>query len=1105
MNIHEHDDYEKLVKLFYPSLEASGNIYYGQTRKLTMDEILGKNDMGFESHIESEKQGTDYSKFFNWKIGPLHGSVRVGDLETFPLAYAKYKLVITNRTVENHLNSASFPTYENEIACIFDSIAYTTGNPVDESESWDGRHFYVDDNCTNKYLYIALVDYYSNEEFSDPLHTPLCITNIGDSAGRFQLDNNNVNNAHYLISYGDGKWHTLELNTEIPVDPHTSVYIKGHRDSQLGSSHLSFITSFDCTISGNINSLLDEYRYSEIDDLSANKTPSGYDIGNYTFYELFKNARTIVDVSRLQLPSHTLCNGCYYGMFRGCTEITISPNLVAEDGILNCYAYMFYGCTKLSHVRCNTNLVDNYEASSNWLFDVSQNGLILADSNKVDYNFYPSDWVNLPYDESSIPITIANFGGPTYIRLVKSKYYNLLEDNEYQYYDVDNNSWEDLELSVYDESTEQYTYGTAVYINTGYYTQVRCKSHNVNQTGDVFNEVPGSYVYFKVQSPNSYDSSDSTVYDDPQLHIAGNVNSMLISSDYNHLTDISEYSFAFEYLFDSLQYVKNIPKLYNDTLSEWCYLGMFNNCYATSSPDLLAAHLATGCYAFMFNNSNIIIAPYIHTSELASYCCYNMFNECSDLLCTYRLPDTALHEGCYNSMFKQCISLTSVQPLIYSSISAIGCFEEMFYSCEKLQSIKWLASDFVASEVADNMLYGVAIRLDPFRFYCNSREWDVNSLEIIGMNSLYEWNIIDLYEKIKEGETDEEKTSVYRSQYMITSGSDSDQNGKGKLDGDGNYESSFDENGNHPMGSYNTDGSYNQEIWGYKSFNSPVQFRNGIYCGNIYDYNFSVSSYSFDLAGTAEFKGVSISTNGVSAAETGTKSSIALGYTGLMGANSESEIYITADTIYIGRTPTEYYVTISNSDITVFSSVYPSNTNEYDLGSTIYRWNTAYINSVDITGNILPYYNSNTNQLSEVNIGSDDKKIKNIYADNFHGVITHPDESFYYDHGDKTEVLPLVGQIFIAKLYGEWGSTPILRPGDGIYTSGEEFKSGLYYFKQIAANGNTNYFRKFNMSSLDGTQDWLDITYNSVAYYRILSYAINSINEHKSMLVIRVS
>ena len=55
-------------------------------------------------------------------------------------------------------------------------------------------------------------------------------------------------------------------------------------------------------------------------------------------------------------------------------------------------------------------------------------------------------------------------------------------------------------------------------------------------------------------------------------------------------------------------------------------------------------------------------------------------------------------------------------------------------------------------------------------------------------------------------------------------------------------ERSFDENNTHPMNTYNADGSFNQEIWGYKSFNSPVKFRNGVYGEDwsIYTFDYSL-------------------------------------------------------------------------------------------------------------------------------------------------------------------------------------------------------------------------------------------------------------------------
>lgn len=47
-----NNDYNELAKLIYPSIEASGNVYYGQTRKLAIDELFNINDGGFESNIK---------------------------------------------------------------------------------------------------------------------------------------------------------------------------------------------------------------------------------------------------------------------------------------------------------------------------------------------------------------------------------------------------------------------------------------------------------------------------------------------------------------------------------------------------------------------------------------------------------------------------------------------------------------------------------------------------------------------------------------------------------------------------------------------------------------------------------------------------------------------------------------------------------------------------------------------------------------------------------------------------------------------------------------------------------------------------------------------
>ena len=96
---------------------------------------------------------------------------------------------------------------------------------------------------------------------------------------------------------------------------------------------------------------------------------------------------------------------------------------------------------------------------------------------------------------------------------------------------------------------------------------------------------------------------------------------------------------------------------------------------------------------------------------------------------------------------------------------------------------------------------------------------------------------------------------------LITSGSDSGWLGK-KLHGDDNND--LDLSKINPLfdkelyekyrpGVNTNDGSVNQDIWGYKCFNSPVSFRNGIY-GDTY----SIQSIEGDNITTGAYDGISI-------------------------------------------------------------------------------------------------------------------------------------------------------------------------------------------------------------------------------------------------------
>lgn len=127
------------------------------------------------------------------------------------------------------------------------------------------------------------------------------------------------------------------------------------------------------------------------------------------------------------------------------------------------------------------------------------------------------------------------------------------------------------------------------------------------------------------------------------------------------------------------------------------------------------------------------------------------------------------------------------------------------------------------------------------------------------------------------------------------------------------------------MNSYSSDGSYNQDIFGWKCFNSPVSFRNGIYGECSYVTTFSDSN----------FHGIKIETYDI-------------------GDNdNKSKIIIKADHIKLDGIVDD--LTADNASNIVYDGI-------------------AVVKAVSTTS-VIPYTNV------DVNLGSSTNKFKNIYGD----------------------------------------------------------------------------------------------------------------------------
>ena len=381
MTINPYDDYEKLAKLLYPSIEASGNVYYGQTRKLTMDEVLDKNDLGFESHVETISDSVELNKFtcskFCWKLGPLSGSIFVNteslaagrvcvntfidnslEFKTNNLSndnyssyYAKYKISKSNSAVDNILANGNYKTYEAYLNVTLESIVATHGeDPIDSGYS---KNFCIDEE--NLYLYILILrnaPYDSTLHYSKESDQELYLVNIGDSSDLVSLMSESTAN-HNTYEYRKSDmpadtWLPMQIVNSIYTDPVTSITLNPgesvsfrctHYEGQDYSSAAQMYIRGTAPVEayGNVMSLIDADNFKSITDISDS-------IYNACFYGLFSNQRLLVRPP--VLPCTKLSAGCYHSMFRN-TSIKYPPVLKATSLAQDCYNSMFWSCDQL--------------------------------------------------------------------------------------------------------------------------------------------------------------------------------------------------------------------------------------------------------------------------------------------------------------------------------------------------------------------------------------------------------------------------------------------------------------------------------------------------------------------------------------------------------------------------------------------------------------------------------------------------------------------------------------------------------------------------------------------------------------------------------------
>lgn len=112
----------------------------------------------------------------------------------------------------------------------------------------------------------------------------------------------------------------------------------------------------------------------------------------------------------------------------------------------------------------------------------------------------------------------------------------------------------------------------------------------------------------------------------------------------------------------------------------------------------------------MFNGcTSLTSTPALPATTLAEYCYNYMFANCTSLTTvpSNMLSVTTLAEGCYQHMFYGCTSLTTAPQLPAATLSDV-CYFGMFSGCTSLNYVKCLATDISARDSTFVWLNGVA-------------------------------------------------------------------------------------------------------------------------------------------------------------------------------------------------------------------------------------------------------------------------------------------------------------------------------------------------------------------------------------------------------------
>ena len=618
----------------------------------------------------------------------------------------------------------------------------------------------VSDWMINEGAVLRVIDSFNRiiwEKTTPPENTYFYVEDVSGSANTLSITKKNANAPTITVYKSSnqqtwtsmGSTSTTAITATIPANG--KLYLKATTSTWCTNTDAYNCNEINCSgnfnVGGNIMSLL-------YGDNFGNQTTFST---TYTFTRLFYGKNTLISAANLVLPATTLTSSCYrlmfcnctalstapalpaitldeecysdmfkgctslpttptisattlaehccYNMFRECTALTTPPTLPATTLATACYSQMFYGCTSLTTPPAlpATTLAPScyYSMFSGCSALTTAPALPATTLANMCYSSMFSRCTALTTAPVLPATTLASecyegmFSGCTSLNSVTTYADDISATNCLQ------NWLGNVAASgtFYNNGTAVYTVDSASGIPQGW-----------TEVGNYFyvEDVSGSANTLSITKKNA-NAPTITVYkstDGTNWTSMGNTSTTAITTTIPvngklYLKATANYWGQNVALFNNITASGNhnvggnsMSLLYGDN---------FANQTVFPTNDIY-------CLNSLFKNNTTLISAanlQLPSTTLVQGCYDSMFYGCTSLTTAPALPATTLTTDCYVLMFSGCTSLTTA-PVLPATTLVQGCYQSMFYGCTSLNSITTYANDISASYCINNWLLNVA-------------------------------------------------------------------------------------------------------------------------------------------------------------------------------------------------------------------------------------------------------------------------------------------------------------------------------------------------------------------------------------------------------------